>query len=98
MMNTAIIANMNDELTGVEMAFAHWRGQNRQRCPKCASIIYSRKSHLCGVCGIALPKSFLFNETERAVVTTLLSEERERHRAWLSRREPMVRRGCVVRA
>jgi ribosomal protein L32 len=38
------------------------------KCPKCGSIIYSRRNVLCGVCGQRLPKELLFTEEERQVV------------------------------
>lgn len=61
--------------------------RNKFKCPSCDSIVYSRKSRFCGVCGTNLPASFLFSQTERAGVSRLIESERSKHRAWLSRRD-----------
>jgi len=61
--------------------------KNQFRCPKCASIVYSRKSRCCGVCGITLPESFAFSIEETEALKSLLESEREQHKAWLSKRE-----------
>jgi hypothetical protein len=61
--------------------------RNHFKCPSCDSIVYSRKSRFCGVCGENLPATFQFSQAERATVATLLQTERTKHRQWLSRRE-----------
>ena len=38
------------------------------KCPKCGSIIYSRRNVLCGVCGERLPPELLFSPEQRAAV------------------------------
>ncbi len=60
---------------------------NKFKCPECDSIIYSRKSRFCGVCGVTLPESFLFSAAESERVKTTISMERSRHREWLSKRD-----------
>ncbi|MDB6079871.1 MAG: hypothetical protein JWO82_3618 [Akkermansiaceae bacterium] len=35
-------------------------------CPDCGSIVYSRRSPKCGVCGKPLPESFRFSPEEAA--------------------------------
>lgn len=59
--------------------------RNQRRCPHCESIIYSRRTFLCGVCDKALPDECLFTPEQAQTVSTLLAEERQRHRAWLQR-------------
>jgi hypothetical protein len=56
------------------------------KCPECASIIYSRRHRLCGVCSQPLPEHLLFNMREAQRVTQLLEQERMRHRQWLQQR------------
>ena len=51
------------------------------KCPKCGSIIYSRRNVLCGVCGERLPAEFLFSEAEKQKVERDLQELKERHQA-----------------
>jgi len=54
-----------------------------QRCPSCNSVVYTRRHSQCGVCEQSLPESFLFTTDEAEKVDSLLSAERQRHRAWL---------------
>src|SRR2546425_10643840 len=58
-----------------------------QRCPSCNSVVYSRRHNRCGVCERELPESFLFNSAEAGKVDALLRAERQRHKAWLMKRE-----------
>lgn len=58
---------------------------NTLRCPHCDSIVYSRRSKLCGVCGRGLPSEYLFSPTEAARVENILRSERSRHRQWMNR-------------
>ncbi len=51
------------------------------KCPKCGSIIYSRRNVLCGVCGDRLPPELLFTPEQRAVVEKELAELQLRERA-----------------
>jgi tRNA(Ile2) C34 agmatinyltransferase TiaS len=38
------------------------------KCPKCGSVIYSRRNFLCGICGERLPDELLFSPQEREKV------------------------------
>jgi len=71
---------------GARVDFGELALQNKFKCPDCHSIVYSRKSGFCGVCGGALPSNFLFNGFEKLRVQALLEFERARHRAWLLKR------------
>jgi hypothetical protein len=51
------------------------------KCPKCGSVIYSRRNVLCGVCGERLPADLLFSVSERAQVERDLSKLKEREQA-----------------
>jgi hypothetical protein len=55
------------------------------RCPHCESIVYSRRSKVCGVCSRELPEKFLFSPREAARVENILRSERSRHRKWMNR-------------
>lgn len=55
------------------------------RCPHCESIVYSRRSQWCGVCGEPLPKNFQFSPHESERIESLLRAERERYRKWKER-------------
>lgn len=59
--------------------------QNNFKCPGCRSIVYSRKSRFCGVCGQTLPENFLFSDQETARLKNTLQRERSRHREWLAK-------------
>jgi uncharacterized Zn finger protein (UPF0148 family) len=48
------------------------------KCPKCGSVIYSRRNVLCGSCGERLPEELLFNAEQRAAVEKDLAELKER--------------------
>jgi hypothetical protein len=53
------------------------------KCPKCGSIIYSRRNVLCGVCGERLPDELLFTPEEREAVERdlqALKEEKQKMR------------------
>ena len=53
-------------------------------CPKCDSIIYSRRSGRCGVCGDLLPKDLLFTDEQRLKIETQIQEDEERHNESMS--------------
>ncbi|MBI2948021.1 MAG: hypothetical protein HYY23_10255 [Verrucomicrobia bacterium] len=55
------------------------------RCPHCASIVYSRRNKLCGVCNQSLPQTILFDPAEAEKIEQLLARERHRHRLWMER-------------
>jgi hypothetical protein len=48
------------------------------KCPKCGSIIYSRRNVLCGVCGGRLPDELLFTPEQRQAVDQDLQELKQR--------------------
>ena len=50
------------------------------KCPKCGSIIYSRRNVLCGVCGERLPEELLFTPEQREAVDKTLRELKEREK------------------
>ncbi len=50
------------------------------KCPKCGSIIYSRRNILCGVCGERLPEELLFTPEQREKVDHDWRELKERER------------------
>ena len=55
------------------------------RCPHCESIVYSRRTKLCGVCSQVLPHTLLFDAAEAEKIEQLLARERHRHRLWMER-------------
>jgi len=54
-------------------------------CPECDSIIYSRRSGRCGVCGAALPQDCLFTDEQRAKIEAPMKEDEMRHKEALSK-------------
>lgn len=78
--------NVNGAVDSIPFDFAHL-AKNKFKCPQCGSIVYSRKSRFCGVCGHTLPESFLFSPQESARVQSALRSERARHRKWLLKRD-----------
>ncbi len=50
------------------------------RCPKCDSLIYSRKHKLCGKCGSVLPPELLFSEDHIKKLNQQMTDERKRAR------------------
>jgi len=61
--------------------------RNQYKCPACDSIVYSRKSRFCGVCGKNLPDEFLFSSFETRKVEGLLQAEKRKHREWMLKHE-----------
>jgi predicted nucleic acid-binding Zn ribbon protein len=55
------------------------------RCPHCNSIVYSRRSKLCGLCSQALPEEFLFSSSDAQRIENILRTEQRRHRQWMSK-------------
>jgi hypothetical protein len=73
-------------LSGHRFLLARIGVQPREsRCPRCDSIVYSRRQKLCGVCEEALPADCRFSAGEANRVECVLRAELQRHRAWLSR-------------
>lgn len=56
------------------------------KCPKCGSVICSRRNVLCGVCGERLPENLLFSPQEREKVEHDLQELKQREQE-MRRRE-----------
>jgi uncharacterized Zn finger protein (UPF0148 family) len=56
------------------------------KCPRCGSVIYSRRNVLCGVCGERLPAELLFSPQEREKVERDLLELKQREQE-MRRRE-----------
>jgi uncharacterized Zn finger protein (UPF0148 family) len=56
------------------------------KCPKCGSVIYSRRNVLCGVCGERLPEELSFSPQEREKVEHDLQELKQREQE-IRRRE-----------
>jgi uncharacterized Zn finger protein (UPF0148 family) len=50
----------------------------KHKCPKCGSVIYSRRKILCGVCGERLPSELLFTAEQRAAVEKDLADLKHR--------------------
>ena len=55
-------------------------GDKEHKCPKCGSVIYSRRNVLCGVCGERLPSELLFTAEEREEVERDLTKAKRRAR------------------
>lgn len=54
------------------------------KCPKCGSVIYSRRNPVCGCCGEKLPESLMFDPATRKKIDGELARERKR-REWDSK-------------
>lgn len=50
------------------------------KCPKCGSLIYSRRHVLCGVCGERIPSELLFTPEQQAAVEREMKEIKKRER------------------
>jgi transcription initiation factor TFIIIB Brf1 subunit/transcription initiation factor TFIIB len=50
------------------------------KCPKCQSIIYSRRHKVCGQCGAELPKELLLTEAQVRALDKQLAAEKKRAR------------------
>ncbi|MDB6022992.1 MAG: hypothetical protein JWQ04_2849 [Pedosphaera sp.] len=50
------------------------------KCPKCGSVIYSRRNVLCGACGERIPTELLFTPEERQMVEKELKDAKLRAR------------------
>ena len=47
------------------------------KCPKCGSVVYSRRKPFCGRCGERLPESVLFDPATRKKVEKVIESERK---------------------
>lgn len=59
--------------------------RREMNCPRCGSIVYTRRHKLCGLCGELLPPECLFSDRESEHVRATLERDQRRHRAWLRR-------------
>jgi len=50
------------------------------KCPKCQSIIYSRRHKVCGNCGAVLPQNLLLTKAQIKALDKQLAEEKKRAR------------------
>ena len=48
------------------------------KCPKCGSLIYSRRHPVCGRCGEKLPESLMFSPVVRKKVDEIVEQDRKR--------------------
>ena len=51
-------------------------------CPACDSVVYSRRSGKCGVCGESLPSGFLFTEEQRTIIEGEIERMERSHHAF----------------
>jgi len=51
------------------------------KCPKCGSIIYSRRHPICGQCGEKLPESLMFDPATRKKIDHQIEQDKKRQ-AW----------------
>jgi hypothetical protein len=70
---------------GAELSREVGSGLPDRRCPRCGSIIYTRRHKLCGVCASPLPGEFLFSAAEISRVERMLDEDKRKHRQWVAR-------------
>src|SRR5437870_993131 len=59
--------------------------QLQKRCPRCESIVYSRRNILCGVCGHILPSACLFAPHEAQKIEQIIERDRQRYKKWVKR-------------
>ena len=48
------------------------------KCPKCGSVVYSRRNPVCGRCGEKLPKSLMFDKATRKKVDKVIDNDKKR--------------------
>jgi hypothetical protein len=58
--------------------------QVQKRCPRCESIVYSRRNILCGICGHA-ERLLIRTARKRKKVEQLIETDRQRYRKWVKR-------------
>ncbi|MEI7809843.1 MAG: hypothetical protein WCJ07_15300 [Verrucomicrobiota bacterium] len=54
------------------------------KCPKCGSVIYSRRHSICGRCGEKLPESLMFDLITSKKVEDLIAQDKKR-KEWESK-------------
>jgi hypothetical protein len=52
--------------------------ESQLKCPKCGSVIYSRRIPICGRCGEKLPESLMFDPATRMKVEKVIEQEKKR--------------------
>ena len=52
--------------------------ESQFKCPKCGSVIYSRRNPVCGRCGETLPASLMFDPITRGKVDKVIEQEKKR--------------------
>ena len=55
--------------------------ESQLKCPKCGSVVYSRRNPICGRCGEKLPESLMFDAATKARLAKLAEQERKQA-AW----------------
>lgn len=51
--------------------------ESQLKCPKCGSVIYSRRIPVCGRCGEKLPESLMFDPATRQRVEKGIADEKK---------------------
>ena len=49
----------------------------RPKCPKCGSVIYSRRKPVCGRCGEKLPETLMFDPATRKRMEKVVEDEKK---------------------
>ena len=52
--------------------------ESQLKCPKCGSVIYSRRNPICGRCGEKLPESLMFDPATRKKMEKVVEEGKKR--------------------
>ena len=52
--------------------------ESQIKCPKCGSVIYSRRIPVCGRCGEKLPETLMFHARTKAKLDKADAQERKR--------------------
>ena len=55
--------------------------ESQLKCPKCGSVVYSRRNPVCGLCGAKLPETVMFDPATRKKVEKVIKQEKKR-REW----------------
>ncbi len=58
--------------------------ESHLKCPKCGSVIYSRRIPVCGRCGEELPAALMFDPKTRKRIESEIEQDQER-RDWEAR-------------
>jgi hypothetical protein len=52
--------------------------KSKLKCPKCGSVIYSRRVPVCGRCGAKLPPAVMFDAQTRNRVERIIEQDKKR--------------------